>query len=133
MIYYRICVNFFDIFINSFFQFLPAVYTDSFKALFCHFPPKTFDQVQPGTMFRGKYKFKASRFCCKIFLRFFRCMGRMVVQYKTQSVIGYLLSSTLSHSIKSLLLWLLLTSEINSPVKRSNSASRDSVPRRLYS
>ncbi len=38
---------------------------------------------------------------------------------------GYLLSSILSHSIKSLLLWLSLTRGMTSPVRRSNPASRD--------
>ena len=86
MIYHRFCVDFFDIFINSFFQLLLAVYTDSLKALFCHFPENTFVQIQLGAMFGHKYQFKTLRFCCEILLCFFRCMDRMVVQYKAQDV-----------------------------------------------
>ena len=71
MIYHWILVNLFDIFINAFFQLLLAAYPDALKALFRHFAEKAFDQVQPGTMFRGKYKFKTPTFCCKILLGFF--------------------------------------------------------------
>ena len=71
MIYHWILVNLFDIFINAFFQLLLAAYPDALKALFRHFAEKAFDQVQPRTMFRGKYKFKTPRFCCKILLGFF--------------------------------------------------------------
>lgn len=46
---------------------------------------------------------------------------------------GYFLSSIFKNSIKSELLWVSLTNGIASPVSKSMPASKESVPRRLYS
>ena len=134
-VWHRHRVDLIKVLIDPLLQHILGVYTDSWQHLACHFAEKSFHHVQPWSMSWGKYKLKPVVYPIQIFLGLPGGMGGMVVQYKTDFVpFGVFFSSrSFKNDTKSLLLCVSLTSGTASPVSRSMAASKDNVPKRLYS
>ncbi len=82
MEYYRLCVDFFKVEIDTIRQFCFGFDANPPQHLLRHFAEKSLNHIQPGTMFRCEYKVKPARDSYEILSCFLKTMNPKVIKYQ---------------------------------------------------